>query len=393
MAAYQRIVVKVGSSTLTDGTGQLNRALIARLVGEMAALRERGHQVMLVTSGAIRAGTQRLGYGRRPRSIPEKQAAAAVGQGLLMQAYAEEFAAHGIVTGQVLLTRDDFSDRARYLNARNTLFSLLKLGAVPIANENDTVAVDEIRVGDNDTLAALLASASEAALLVLLSDVDGLMDGQGKVIAEVPEITPEVEALAGGPGSVAGTGGMQTKLSAARIATLAGVEVVIANGRRAGVILALAQGELRGTRFPAAHRVSSRKHWIAFGPRVRGSIVVNSGAETRICHEGKSLLPSGIAGLEGGFAVGDLVSIQRESGEEFARGFTNYSADQVRLILGRQCHELADLLGRECADEVVHRDNMVISPRALGHADAPPQTAPRGAEGAATSQSARASGG
>ncbi|HEY3281321.1 MAG TPA: glutamate 5-kinase [Armatimonadota bacterium] len=365
MCEARRVVVKVGSSTLTEGAGRVNRGLIARLVEELAALRHQGHDVLLVTSGAIRAGTERLGYQRRPKTIPEKQAAAAVGQGLLMKAYSEEFADRGIVVGQVLLTRDDFSDRSRYLNARNTLFALLKLGAVPIANENDTVAVEEIRVGDNDTLAALLASACDATHLILLSDVDGLMDAEGRVVAQVPRLSPEISALAGGPGSPAGTGGMRTKLSAARMANMAGVEVYIANGRKPGLLARLLEGEALGTHFHAQSRVSSRKHWLAFGKTLRGAVVVNEGARERILQEGKSLLPSGIVSLEGDFAAGDLISLRDARGKEIARGLANYAASEVGLILGHQTRDIESLLGRRDVDEVVHRDNLVLRQEAL----------------------------
>jgi glutamate 5-kinase len=319
-----------------------------------------------VSSGAIRAGRERLNLDGRPRTIPEKQAAAAVGQGILMHTYAEVFTGAGIAAAQVLLTREDLKNRVRYLNARNTLNTLLDYGCVPIINENDTVAIEEIRFGDNDTLAALVASGLHADLLILLSDVPGLCDRDPKLpgcllIPEVKAITPEIRAVAGDAQGDAGTGGMRTKVDAAEIAIKSGVEMVIADGRMPGVIEAVVEGKAIGTRFRAnSKKLSSRKRWIAFSAPVRGSIVVNSGASEMIVTGGKSLLPVGIVEIIGSFKAGDLVAVADEGGKRLARGFTNYSASDIRQISGRKTSEIEDILGFKDFDEVIHRDNLVL---------------------------------
>ena len=356
-----RIVVKVGSSTLTRGGGPLDTAYIQSLADQISELRSAGNEVILVTSGAIATGVHRLGLPRRrPRTIPLKQAAAAVGQGLLMQAYADAFTRHKVVVAQILLTRDDFSDRVRFLNARNALFALLKLRTVPIINENDTVAVDEIRIGDNDTLAAQVAAAVSADLLIMLSDVDGFLDEEGRVVRVVERFTPETTAMAGDTAGTAGTGGMRTKLEAAHIAADAGVEVVIANGRRPRVLVEAASGAQIGTRIPAHDRLSSRKHWLAFNLPLRGAILVNRGAMERILKEGKSLLPSGVVAAEGDFDSGDLICLRLPDGEEFARGLSNYAAAEVERIKGCHSRDIERILGYKDFDEVVHRDNMIV---------------------------------
>ncbi|MBI2842628.1 MAG: glutamate 5-kinase, partial [Armatimonadetes bacterium] len=296
----KRIVVKVGTSTLMDGRGRIDCGYIESLVEQVARQMKGGAQCILVTSGAIRAGSDRLAIHGRPRTIPEKQAAAAVGQGLLLHTYTEIFATSGITAAQVLLTRDDFIDRARYLNARNTLNTLLHYNCVPIINENDTVAVDEIKFGDNDTLAALVASALHADLLILLSDVPGLCDRDPatpgcKLIPEVLAITAEIRAIAGDAIGDAGTGGMRTKIEAAEIATSSGVEMVIADGRKPSVIDEIVKREAICTRFiPGGSKLSSKKRWIAFSTPIRGKIIVNEGAKRMVVGNGKSLLPAGI---------------------------------------------------------------------------------------------------
>jgi glutamate 5-kinase len=357
-----RIVIKIGSSTLTRSEGGLDFDYISNLAEQVSRIRRQGWETILVTSGAIAAGVHRLGLPPgRPRTMPLKQAAAAVGQGLLMQAYAEAFQKHQMVVAQVLLTRDDFQERGRFLNARNTLSALLKLRAVPIINENDTVAVDEIRIGDNDTLAAQVAAAVSADILLILSDVDGFLDAEGRVVPVIQEITPEMTALAGDTNGTTGTGGMKTKLEAAYIAASAGVDVVIANGRRPEIVVDTVRGLHVGTKIPSYDRLSSRKHWLAFNLPVRGVLYVNQGAMERIVGEGKSLLPSGVVGTEGDFEAGDLVCLSLPSGEEFARGLSNYSSKDVELIKGCHTREIAKILGRKDFDEVVHRDNMIVS--------------------------------
>jgi len=297
--------------------------------------------------------------------MPEMQAAAAVGQGLLMRTYTELFDAEDITTAQALLTRDDFSDRRRYLNARNTLNTLLELGTIPIVNENDTVATEEIKFGENDTLAALVAAAVGADLLILLSDVPGLYDlrrtspRRGQLVSEVKRIGRDVVAMAGGAGS--GSGGMKTKIEAARIATRSGATMVIADGRQKGVVREVVDGEAVGTRFlPEKQSLSSRKRWIAFGMPVRGNLAVNQGAKDMLVKKGKSLLAAGIVDVTGVFQAGDLVAVTDEENVSFGRGFVNYSASEIRLIKGRRSEEIETVIGYKDFDEVIHRDNMAI---------------------------------
>jgi glutamate 5-kinase len=364
----KRIVIKVGTSTLTDSRGLIDRSYITSLANEMAGIKASNIDQLLVTSGAIRAGMEKLGLTERPKTIPEKQAAAAVGQGILMQVYSEVFQKVGITTAQVLLTREDFVDRRRYLNARNTMLTLLRHGIIPIVNENDTVAVDEIRFGDNDTLSALVASSIEADLLIILSDVPGLYDADpslqpnAKVIPIVEEITDDIRAVAGDTRGVNGTGGMKTKIEAAEIAMSCGVTMVVANGRQPGVISDIVSGKQVGTTFiPKAEPLCGRKRWIAFGVTAKGKIVVNDGAKRMICERGKSLLPVGVTDVEGDFASGDVVEVFDCNGNQFARGFVNYSADELRKILGKRTSEIENILGYKDFDEVIHRDNMVLN--------------------------------
>lgn len=368
----KRIVVKVGTSTLTGGGDGPDRVYINALAAQITAQRLMGRQVVLVTSGAIRAGVGGLKLAEKPRTIPEKQAAAAVGQGVLMRLYADIFANYAIPVGQVLLTRDDLRNRTRYVNARNTFEALLAYGALPIVNENDTVATDEIRVGDNDTLAALVTSLLDADALLLLSDVDGLYDRNpslhpdAALVACVETIDAGVLAMAGGAGS--GTGGMRTKLSAARIAVGSGAAMWIANGRRPDVLTACLTGVPgAGTYFaPAAVRPSARKRWIAFADDPRGAIIVNACARRALEEQGRSLLPVGILGVAGDFRAGDLVAVEDEAGVVFARGFARYGAQEVARIAGRPTGEIAAALGlpdgvRPPDHEVIHRDQMVVA--------------------------------
>lgn len=369
----RRIVVKVGTSTLTGGTDGPDRVFINALAAQLAAQRLRGRQVVLVSSGAIQAGMGALGFAEKPRTIPEKQAAAAVGQGALMGLYADIFANYAVPVGQVLLTRDDLRHRARYINARNTIEALLARGALPIVNENDTVATEEIRVGDNDTLAALVTSLLDADGLLLLSDVDGLFDrnptqhADARLVERVEKIDAATLAMAGGAGTAVGTGGMRTKLGAARIATGSGAAMWIARGRRPDVIAdCLSQTPGAGTYFaPAAVRPSARKRWIAWADQPRGTIVVNACARAALEEAGRSLLAVGIVGVTGDFAAGDLVAVADESGAAFARGFTRYGASDVARIAGRPTAEIAGALALPTGakaphDEVIHRDQLVL---------------------------------
>ncbi|MEW6661325.1 MAG: glutamate 5-kinase [Bacillota bacterium] len=368
LAGAERLVVKVGTSSLTHGTGKLNLAQLERLVRELADLANQGRQVVLVTSGAIGAGMGRLGFNKKPKTIPEKQAAAAVGQGLLMHMYEKLFSEYGYAVGQVLLTREDMNNRRRFLNARNTLLTLLQYRVIPVVNENDTVAVEEMRVGDNDTLSALVAGLVDAELLVLLSDIDGLYNGDprtdesARIIPLVREINPEIEKLAGGAGSTLGTGGMGTKIAAAKIAMNSGIPMVIANGKRAGVLAGLLAGEALGTLFvPKDTRLHTKERWIAFGSPVQGEIHVDKGAAEAVRLTGKSLLPIGITRVEGYFEPGNVVSIQDPDGAEIGRGMVNYSAEEIRRIKGRKTAEIINILGYKDYDEVIHRNNLVIS--------------------------------
>ncbi|HOV78848.1 MAG TPA: glutamate 5-kinase [Bacillota bacterium] len=364
---FKRLVVKVGSSSITHPTGKTDLFQIEILVRQLADLHNQGKEVILVTSGAIGTGAGKLGLAGRPKTLPEKQAAAAVGQGALMHIYGKIFAEYGVTVGQVLLTREDFSDRRRFLNARNTIHALFQYEVIPIINENDTVAVDEIKVGENDSLSAMVASLVDAELLVLLSDVDGLFtadprkDAGASLIREVREITPEIELLAGGTGSRLGTGGMASKLQAARIAMHSGVITVLANSREKDVIRKVVSGAETGTVFwPTANKLEYKKRWIAYGSAVCGRVIVDGGAVRALVEQGKSLLPSGVTGVEGAFEMGNTVSIVGPDGKEVGRGIVYYSADEINRIKGVQTKEISRILGYKDYDEVVHRNNLVL---------------------------------
>lgn len=363
----ERIVVKVGTSSLVSDHGSLDLVKMSNLVGQLSELKKQGKEVILVSSGAIRAGMERLHLEKRPKNIPEQQAAAAVGQNVLMRAYSDLFFESEIVPAQVLLTRDDFDHRTRYLNARNTLRTLLGFGALPIVNENDTVATDEIKFGENDSLSALVAACVDADLLVNLSDVEGLYDGDPrseadcKLIEEVDQITPEIEQLAGGTSGLCGSGGMQSKIEAAKIAMSSGVRMVIANATRPNVIVDIADGKNIGTRFLSDPiGLNHKKRWIAFASRVKGNIIINDGARNMLSERGKSLLAAGIIGCDGDFEVGDMVAIVGESSEQIARGLANYASNEIKLIKGKRSADIEKILGHKDFDEVIHRDNMVL---------------------------------
>ncbi len=363
----KRIVVKVGTSSVAHPTGKLNLFQIESLVRQLSDLHNQGHEVLLVTSGAIGTGVGRLGLAARPKTIPGKQAAAAVGQGILMHIYEKFFSEYGVTSGQVLLTREDFSDRRRFLNARNALHAMLQYGVIPVINENDTVAVDEIKLGENDTLSALVASLVDAELLILLSDIEGLFtadprkDPEARLIPEVKGLNHEIEALAGGAGSKLGTGGMTTKIQAAKIASHSGVYTVLARSGERDIIRRIAAGEQVGTVFwPLANKLENKKQWIAYSSAVYGKIFVDEGAATALARQGKSLLPSGITGLEGAFEMGNTVIIAGPDGKEIGRGITNYSSAEIDLIKGAQTKDIARVLGHKDYDEVVHRNNLVL---------------------------------
>ncbi len=371
-----RLVIKVGTSTLTDSHGRLDRPFIADLTTQICAARASGWEVLLVSSGAIRAGRELLqerqahGMYALGDTLPHKQAAAAIGQGRLMHLYTEAFAWRNVDCAQVLLTREDLSDRRRFLNARNTLRTLLSLGIVPVINENDTVAVDEIRFGDNDMLAALVATLVEADLLLVLSDVEGLYerppqgpDDTPPVIPLVSRVDSRLRAVAGGARSPVGTGGMRTKLEAARIATSAGIRTVIARGKRERVVTEVLSGAPIGTTFEPnsdSERLPARKRWIAHSARVRGVLTVNQPARARLQESGVSLLAVGIVDVSGSFSAGDLVEVRDDCGEPFARGLVNYADAEVRRLMGVRSEQFESILGFSGSEEIVHRDNMVV---------------------------------
>ncbi len=356
----RRLVVKVGSQLLTDPAGGLDVAFMRQLATQMATLIGRGYNLTLVSSGAIAAGRHMLGLKKRPTDIGTLQAVAAVGQSRLMQTWHEAFEPHKLHVAQVLLNRDDFEDRTRYLNLRNCITELHRVGALPIVNENDTVSVDEIRLGDNDVLGAMLANAIRAEALVLLTVVNGLQDAQGQVVDLIRDATA-ARALVESRKSSLGSGGMQTKLEAGRMMTDAGEIAVIASGREPDVLLRITAGEKLGTVFtPADRKLRSRHRWIGHTVRPAGTVVVDDGAAAAVAQRGKSLLASGITKVTGNFEKGDVVAVHNAAGAEVARGLSNYNADEARIIMGKKSSQFEKLLGRQAYDEVIHRDNMVV---------------------------------
>ncbi len=363
----QRIVIKVGTSTLTYANGKLNLNRMEKLVRELADLHNAGKEVILVSSGAIGVGAERMGIKAAPRTIPDKQALAAIGQGALLHMYEKLFAEYGKIVAQVLLTRDDFTERMRYLNATNALLAILAMQVIPIINENDTVVVEEIKFGDNDTLSALVAGIADADLLIILSDVDGLYDSDPRLNSaavlqnEVTEITAEMESSAGTKGSSFSSGGMATKLKAAGMCMAAGVPMVIANNNIDNVIRQIVNGNNIGTLFiPREEKMQARKRWIAFGSVTHGRLIIDDGALTALVKRGKSLLPSGIIEVEEEFGRGDVVSVVTAEGHEIARGMVNYSAGEIKLIAGRKSADIGKLLTTKDYDEVIHRNNLWV---------------------------------
>ncbi len=363
----KRVVVKVGSGVLTGRDG-LNRRVIHRLVRDICALKETGIELIVVSSGAIASGMKKVGLSKRPESLSQKQALAASGQPLLMMAYEKAFARYGQKVAQILITRDDLNNRRRYLNARNTILTLLSWRIVPIINENDTVAVDEIKFGDNDNLSAMVTNLTEAHLLVSLTDIDGLFDKDprqhkdAKLIRVVERASGDVLRYAGAIPSFLGSGGMLSKIKAGQKAALAGVPTIIANGLKKDILLRIFRGEETGTLFlPQDFTLCHRKHWIAFTKSSKGEIVVDKGAEKALLIGGKSLLPSGIREVSGAFNVGDAVVILNEGGQELAVGMVNYDAGDIRKIMGCKTAQIEACLGFKHEDEVVHRDNLVIT--------------------------------
>lgn len=363
----QRIVVKIGTSTLTGGTFHLNRPRIVELVQQIAEIHQHKREIIVVSSGAQAAGRERLNFPELGRSVPAKQMLAAVGQSRLMQVYGDLFDIFDIVVAQVLLTRDDLSHRGRYLNARDTLQTLLERRIIPIINENDTVATSEIRVGDNDNLSAMVASALEADWLILLTDQPGLFtadprkDPAAELIARVGQIDDSVYALAGGAGTAGGTGGMVTKLQAAQLATRSGVETIIASGKEPRVLLRLLEGENIGTRFqPTGTHLEGRKRWL-LTDRPQGALIIDAGAVKALtARDGASLLPVGVTTVSGQFDRSATLAILDPSGREVAHGLSNYSSEDLRRIVGQKSTQIVDILGYSYGDAAVHRNNMVI---------------------------------
>lgn len=363
----KRIVIKIGSGVLTSDDGGLDSRIFKGLAREISLLKRNGYDPVIVSSGAIAAGMQKLGLTEKPKNIPQKQAAAAVGQSTLMWNYERSFAEYNQKVAQVLLTHDDLSNRQRYLNARNTLSTLSNYGVIPIINENDSVAVEEIKFGDNDNLSALTTNLVEADLLLILSDINGLCDKDpcqkedAQLISVVKEINHEIEKIAGDTNSPTSIGGMITKVQAAKKAAIFGLPTIVANGKLDGIIGNIMSCEDVGTLFlPKESRMTSRKHWIAFTLKPKGEIFVDNGAQKAIVNKGKSLLPSGVLNIKGKFGVGDSVSLVGPDRSEFARGLVNYDSSEITKIKGTNTSEIENKLGYKYYDEIIHRDDLVV---------------------------------
>ena len=364
----KRIVIKVGTSTITYANGKRNFSQIDRLAREISDLQNQGKEMILVTSGAVAVGVDRMGLPGKPKTIPGKQAAAAVGQGVLMHTYEKFFADYGQIVAQVLITKTEAIDRHRYTNTRNTFMELMRQRVIPIVNENDVVALDELKIGDNDNMSALVAGIVDADLVIILSDVAGLYTANPQthpdavIVPEVAEITPEIEASAGGVGSARGTGGMATKIQAAKAATSSGIHLVIASGTEKYAITRVLQGEELGTLFVSReNRLQFRKRWLAFGAKIAGSIVVDDGCAKAIRKAGGcSILPAGVFAVQGEFLPGSTVSVIDKDAHELARGLVHYSSAELEQIKGCNSGEIANILGHKNFDEVIHRDDLVI---------------------------------
>ena len=367
LKSVRRVVIKIGSGVLTDADATLDMAIIGQISSDIAALRKKNIQVVVVSSGAIAAGRRELGLVDKPRTIPHKQAAAAVGQSRLMRAYEEAMTPYGLKVAQVLLTREDLGSRQRFLNARATIDALLSFGIIPIINENDTVVVDEIKFGDNDNLSALVTNVAEADLLLILTDIEGFYssdprrDPEARLIPLVRAVTRDVERAAGGSSSSVGTGGMATKIAAAKKAGKNGIATIMVCGKREGIILAALQGREVGTLFlPSGQGLNRRKHWIAYTLKPSGKILVDDGAKKALIKSGKSLLPSGVTGVDGRFDRGACVRICGADGVEFARGLSDYSSGEITRLAGCKSSEIEVRLGFYYGDVIIHRDNLVL---------------------------------
>ena len=366
LRSAKRIVVKVGTSTLTHPSGGMNLHRIEHLVRELIDEANQGKEILLVSSGAIAAGMNALGLAERPASVPARQALAAIGQGALLHIYEKFFHEYGRTMAQVLLTKENAARHHQYMNSRNALLALLGMNVIPVINENDAVAVDEIKIGDNDNLSAVVAALVDADALIILSDVDGVYttnpraDTSAKLISEILEITPEIERIAGGAGSAQGTGGMQTKIEAARIAQNAGVTMVIARGDEDGIVRSILYGKEVGTLFPAreAH-LRTRKSWLAFGQRLMGEIAVDEGCILAM-RRGASLLAVGVTDVYGEFSAGDTIRVLSPDGQEIARGIAAYDAADIARLMGHQTADFPALVADAAHEEIIHRDNMVL---------------------------------
>jgi len=367
LGEVRRIVVKVGSSILASVEKGLQYEVFSHLTKEISDLKRQGYEIILVSSGAIAAGMEKLGYKTRPQAITQKQATAAVGQTRLMNIYENYFSRYQQMVAQVLLTHDDLSHRHRFLNARNTLLTLLELGIIPIINENDTVVVDEIKFGDNDNLSALITNLVGADLLIILTDIEGLCDSDPRVnpnarcISLVEDIDVDMKGIVGETKSEMSVGGMISKIQAAKKASRFGIPTVVARGTRDGILHQILKGKEIGTLILSKGEVlSSRKHWIAFNPKPKGDVIVDDGAKKAIAQKGKSLLPSGVIKVRGSFDRGDLVTCLGPRGKEFARGLVNYSATELEKIKGLRSDQIESTLGYKYSDEVIHRDDLVV---------------------------------
>ncbi len=369
LKAYNRIVIKIGTNILGGMAGKIDTRFIDQMAAQVAELRKENKEILIVSSGAIGMGMNELGWKERPKTLPERQALASIGQSRLMHIYDEIFSTYGLRVAQVLLTESDLRDRRHYLNARNTLLKLLELGVIPIINENDTVAVDELKIGDNDTLSARVASKVGADLLILLTDVEGLFDKnphknkEARIIPVVDKLTDELQTAAEGAFNHYGTGGMATKLLAARMAMGSGVPMYIAQGTQENILLKITRGDSIGTRFEPnkTAKLSSRERWIAFGTGlVKNLVFIDDGAQRALVEKGKSLLPSGIKKVEGSFKPGDVVRVMDLKGQIIARGLVNYSSEDLDKIKGLKSSQIPGVLGHKEYEEAIHRDNLVL---------------------------------
>jgi glutamate 5-kinase len=366
LANVKRVLIKIGSAVLTGEDG-LDLQIIEQLVDEMSQLTKEGYQIVIVTSGAIASGKHRMGITGKLKSMPQKQAAAAIGQSRLMRVYSNSFGKYGIFVAQILLTMSDLTDRKRFLNVRNTLSTIIDWGVIPIINENDSVAVDEIKFGDNDHLAAMVTNIVDGHLLINLTSTEGLYDRspskskKAKLITLVKEFTEEIESAATDETTEVGLGGMKSKVIAAKAVTASGIPCVIAPGKKKGVLHDIFAGKETGTLFlPASEHLSSRKYWIAFTLKSLGKLFLDDGAKEALIEEGKSLLPSGITNVEGDFGIGDPVTCVDMEGTQLAKGLVNYSSSDIRKIMGLKTSKIEQVLGYKDYDEIIHRDNLAV---------------------------------